>query len=58
MSLNLVSVYLIFKINNSYLGVWGGRMSFESDDDDDDDDDEIMIVAVYYELGKHLSHTV
>lgn len=55
MSLNLVSVYLIFKINNSYLGVWGGRMSFESDDDDDD---EIMIVAVYYELGKHLSHTV
>lgn len=58
MSLNLVSVYLIFKINNSYLGVCvcvGGRMSFESNDDDDD---EIMIVAVYYELGKHLSHTI
>lgn len=33
----------------------GGRMSFESNDDDDD---EIMIVAVYYELGKHLSHTI
>lgn len=55
----------MFKINNSsYLGVrveaGGRRMSSESDDDDGDDDEEeeIMIVAVYYELGRLLSHTI
>lgn len=54
----------MFKINNSsYLGVrveaGGRRMSSESDDDDgDDEEEEIMIVAVYYELGRLLSHTI